>query len=380
MEEKSLLTERRELFNNAFAMKKNKRAPLFSNFWTWKLLDSEYSLREALTDYELTEKLVSEFHERYLFDSHFDLCTRNPIRVVNALGVEGFHRIDDANDSINVVDHHVMEQIEYKDYIKDPTKFFWTKAFARYAPDLTIDQLKKAVKEQLDFTKFSQKITNKFAEEYQCVPVSPFYLKEPFEYFFTALRGIKEMSLDLRRNKSELKEALETIYQTIMLPAQDRVLAADTSAYLGDAYTSFMGWSILNEKQFDELYWSFFKRVFDVLINKDKKLFLMSEATLLRFSDFFQDIPKGRLLVQIEQDNIFEVRKRLPNLAIAGGMSPELLGHSTPQQCVDYTKKLIDELGDGFVLSQTKMMSYRSDCKRENLLAVNDFARNYSTL
>lgn len=40
-------------------------------------------------------------------------------------------------------------------------------------------------------------------------------------------------------------------------------------------------------------------------------------------------------------------------------------------------KKLIDELGNGFIFSQNKMVSFRNDCTRENLLAVNEFIRNY---
>ncbi|MBQ7737829.1 MAG: hypothetical protein IJT62_08360 [Oscillospiraceae bacterium] len=379
MGEKDLLNERRRLFNNAFSMEHNERVPLFSNFWTWKMLDSEYPLRQSLSDYDLLEKLVSDFQERYQFDSHFDLGTRNPIRVVNALGTEGFHQIDDENNCLAVSDHQIMEASEYRDYVNNPTAFFYTKAFARYCPDLTTKQLNAAVKEYRKFTAFSQRITKKFAEDYQCVPVSPYYLKEPFEYFFTALRGIKGMSMDIRRNSGDLLEALDAIYETIMLPGIERVLKIDTSPYLGDAYTSFMGWSILNEKQFDKFYWPYFIRVFSKMLENDKKLFLMSEATLLRFADHFDDIPKGRLMVQLEQDDIFAVRKRLPNMSIAGGMSPELLGRGTPDECVAYTKKLIDELGNGFVLSQTKMMSYASDCKRENLLAVNNFALNYRT-
>ncbi len=60
-----------------------------------------------------------------------------------------------------------------------------------------------------------------------------------------------------------------------------------------------------------------------------------------------------------------------------GGMTTDLLGNGTKQQCIDYAKKLIDELGDGFIFSTNKMVSFRNDCKRENLLAVTDFVRNY---
>jgi hypothetical protein len=71
------------------------------------------------------------------------------------------------------------------------------------------------------------------------------------------------------------------------------------------------------------------------------------------------------------------MRKKLPNICFVGGMSTDLLGNGTEQQCVDYAKKLIDELGDGYVFSANKMISFKNDCKRENLLAVTEFVLNY---
>ena len=61
-------------------------------------------------------------------------------------------------------------------------------------------------------------------------------------------------------------------------------------------------------------------------------------------------------------------------------MTSALLGNGTPQECVDSAKKLIDEIGrdGGFILSQNKMLSYKEDCRRENLKAVSDFVLNYS--
>lgn len=58
-------------------------------------------------------------------------------------------------------------------------------------------------------------------------------------------------------------------------------------------------------------------------------------------------------------------------------MKTELLGKGTPQECVDYAKRLVDEMGSGYIFSQDKMISFKFDCQRENLLAVNDFLRNY---
>lgn len=66
-------------------------------------------------------------------------------------------------------------------------------------------------------------------------------------------------------------------------------------------------------------------------------------------------------------------------MALFGGMPCTLLGKGTQEECVDYAKRLIDELGrdGGFILSQDKMVSFASDCKPENLKAVSQLVHTY---
>ncbi len=375
MEEKILFNERKELFQNAIQMKKNKRTPMLSNFWTWKILDTRYKLSEALSNYDIMEEVVSDFHKRYQFDAYMDLGTRNPKRISDALG-NGFHRVDDKNESITVLDHTIMARDEYKEFVKNPQEFYWTKALRRCVPDLTLEQLEKVAMEFVSFGQFMKKMDNKFKNEFQCLLLAPVFIF-PFELFFSTLRGIKEISNDLRRCKTELIAAMDVQYKTSTFPAIKFALASDTSDYFADTYTVFIGHSILSEKQFEEIYWPYLKPTIEQFTAHNKTMFIMCESSMLRFSNLFQDISKGSLLIQLEQDNIFEIRKKLPNISFAGGMTTDLLGSGTVQQCVDYAKKLIDELGEGYVFSTNKMMSFRNDCKRENLLAVTDFVLNY---
>ncbi len=82
--------------------------------------------------------------------------------------------------------------------------------------------------------------------------------------------------------------------------------------------------------------------------------------------------------MHLELDSLTEVRKLLPNMPLAGGMTTDLLGYSTPEACIEKARTLINELGEGFIMSQNKMLSFKNDCKRENLLAVNNFIKEYT--
>lgn len=88
----------------------------------------------------------------------------------------------------------------------------------------------------------------------------------------------------------------------------------------------------------------------DMAVAKQKRIYIFAESTLLRFAEFFEEVPKGTLLVHLEQDDPLEFRKRLPNIAVAGGMPTSLLGGGTKEDCINHARKMIDGMGEGFVL------------------------------
>lgn len=386
MSEQNLLQERLQLFSDTVEFKKTKRIPQIGNFFTWKILDSEFTLSEALNDYNKMEKVVCDFHERYNFDAYTDLGTRNPIRVTNALG--GYHYvIDDEKEVINIEDQVYFEPEEYSEMIENPIKFIWTKLLPRKYKKLrgkdAFNSFQYTINEFLEFSQYNLKITEKFIKEYQ-VPtlmnIQGGVLLHPLEMLFNFFRGIKGLSLDIRRNREQLLEAIAVLEKMFVDPALAALDNPSPPTTAFDAYTAFLAHSILSPKQFGELYWPTLKKIIDKLVATNKKMYIFSENTMLQFYEYFQDVPKGYLVIHVELDDIFEARKKLPNICFAGGMPADLLGYADEQTCVDYAKKLIDNLGrdGGFIFSQNKMMSFRNDCKRENLLAVSRFVRNYN--
>lgn len=377
---KALLKERTELFDNVFQFKHNKRVPLASNYFTWKILDAGYKLEDALYDYKILEKISDEFHELYQFDAYMDIgITRNPMRVSDALG-GGFHRIDPLHESIVVEDHHLMEQKDYQELKNDPPNFYWTKVFQRRCkPGTTMGEIENAIKEFLAFGEYAAKMRDKCINQYGALSlIAKNVLSVPFETLFSVLRGIKQLALDVRKCKTQLKETMDAMFAAESEATLENIVKdADHTGYVASVMIALLGHSLLSVDQFRDFYWPYLKKLLDVAIRHKIKIYCYCESTVLRFVEFFQDVPKGILLFQVEQDDIFELRKKLPNIALSGGMPADMLGYATKEECVDYAKKLIDTLGDGFVLSQNKMMSFRNDARRENVLAVNEFAKTY---
>ena len=375
----TLLQERTELFDNALNFRPNKRIPTMSNIFTWKFLDAGFKLSEVLYDYDKIDKVMDDFIETYQYDGYLDLGTRNPLRIFRAVG-GGFHKIGKTDDFIEVQDHVLMERNEYKELTRNPIAFYWSKVFPRILnkPKVTMGDIENIAKEIGDLFQYTINSRNKLLNTHQAFATSNGNAMLPFETIFNFLRGIKESSLDVRKCKSEMKEAMDVMFETEIGETLDATFEADATGCVAPVMVALLGHSVLSVQQFEELEWPYLKKVLDTAVKHKKPVYIFCESTMLRFAEFFQDYPKGTMVIHLEQDDILEIRKKLPNVALCGGMPADLLGHGTPEQCVDHARKIADSLGEGFILSQQKMISFRNDAKRENLIAVNEFAKNYS--
>lgn len=372
------IQEKLDLFKACIRMEKTERVPNVSNVFTWKILDSEYNFTEALMNNDIMEKIVFEFHERYQFDAYLDLGTRNQAKVMKALGENTGYKIDDATGAVNFTEKTLMSGDEYDRYMQDKANFKY-EMFKRKFPGICKGQVVEAIAGMLEFGQFAGEIQDKFVAIYDTPAVFNMYGVPmiPFENFFGYYRGIKEAALDLRKNKAKLKEAMDQDFETEVFPAFQAFLSQPNERYCVDAYTAVLGHSVMNNRQFGEMYWPYLKRIIDEVVARDKTIYIFCESNILRLAEYFQDIPKGHVILHPELDDIFELRRKLPNICIAGGMKTELLGSATPEVCADYARKLLDEMGEGYIFSQDKMISFKYDCRRENLLAVNDVVRNF---
>ena len=114
-------------------------------------------------------------------------------------------------------------------------------------------------------------------------------------------------------------------------------------------------------------------------MEEDLTIKFNQEGSVLLYSDYLKDYEKGHIGIWLDVDDPYDIREALPNVCIMGGMTSDLLSRGTPEQCVSKAKQLIDDLGTegGFILTQDKMMTYKRDCKAENLKAVCEFAQSY---
>ena len=386
MTNKELIPYRTKLFRDAATFKKPDRVPHLSFFVTWKILDGGYTLTEGLRDYDIMTKVIREHQEKYNFDAIFELGVRNIVRLVDHLG-GGTYIIRD--DGIEYKDNALVELDELDEYMEDPTKFIWEKGMCKKYPmwtdgSITVADLQKCFDEQKIFLGYYKNIQKILKEEYglptftaQSVPCYP-----GIDFLFNSLLGIKNLSLAMRRTPEKVDQAVKVTNEFFQVPGvaalKKRKGPNPKACY--DYDIALLVHTILNGKQFDRWLWPDLKDELDLLNEKDMTVRLFMEGSSKPFWDHFADYKKGIITMHPEADDPFEMRKALPNCAILGGMTVELLGRGTPEECVERAKALVDGLGaldGGFVLCQDKMGTFKADARPENLKAVSEFIVNY---
>ena len=372
MDNKELLQERIKLFSDAVEFKKVKRVPRVSNAWTWKIADCDLQpkLSESLADFSIMERCVREHHERYNFDTYIDLGVRNNVNVSKALG-HTQHVVDDEHFRICAVDEVTIGDDEFDEYTKDPNLFVWKKVGPMFFENLTYQDIEDAVKANQKYVNYVVGIQNTMVYEYGVPLLGKTVALHPLENVLNAGRGIKNISTDLRRRPEKLM-AITDVKASAIYNTVSTNLDTPSDNYAFDLRITMLMHSLTNRKQFEEIFWPFIRNVIDIGLNKDKKIFLFVEASIQRLADFFDDFKRGNICMLNEMDDIFELRERFPNLALCGGMNINMLQYGSPEECKVRVRKLVSEMGPGYIFGQDKMMSFRTDGRRENMLAARE--------
>lgn len=382
------LQERIQLFKNSVRPETpNKRIPHIANMWSWKFYDQQIPFQKAMTDYDVLAQSFRNFLDKYPCDAIEETGWRNPVIPRRLLGNDEYLFSDDNPYSVAIKDTCFFEPEDYDALIADPEMFIWHTLAPRKYPVLAQENNKEQLAQFLaaygDFGKNCGNIAGICTQEYGLPPltdsVSPFGMMG-YEVLFSYIRGIKGLSVDLRRCPGKVLDAcaaLESYLNRNNAKAEKYHGSCPTAAF--DVFVVPIGHVILSRKQFEKFYQPSLKRLADYAAEYDKILYIFAEGDNTRFYDYFRDIPAGHAVFFPELDDPYAVKRELPNVTPVAGSTVSALYDGTVQDSVDEAKRIIDDLGyDGkLIFSENKMMSFPQDAKAENLKAVADFVATY---
>ena len=388
MDMNELRHERATLFHDACDCRNKGRVPHFAAFVTWKVLDAGYKLSEVFGNYDRMEECVRRFLDRYKVDTLLDTTFLNVQFSIFSHFGEGYYYYSDESEAVGVKPFSIAPIEELLKYCENPTKYLFTKALPKKWPDIgerTLEDWQKAFDENQKFGAYYGRISKIVSEEYglPAVSSSAFGYIAPFmETMFNSVRGIKGLSVDVRRNPEIIKKAVEIMDGRNVDPAVAKIYAAENGHDYDACFDLSMVMlvhTILSNKSYDELYWPTLKKIFDACEARGKNVRLTIEGSGERIFDHFAEYKPGTISLYLEEDDIFKTREKYPDICLIGGMTTTTLGRGTKDECIDLTKKLINEVGrdSGYIFGENKFICYRSDANGDNLKAVCDYLNTY---
>jgi hypothetical protein len=277
-----------------------------------------------------------------------------------------------------------MKTEEYPKLISNPRKFLTETLVKRNTPAFNLPmkeayaKLKQAVMDFRVFAEANRLINDDIFNKRKILPVtsrdSPRY-DNPYKFIFDTYRGIQNALADLRRCPDLVRQAIDAIWKQ---DPSNRVY--DPEKYTKPYPFGMTGYHpecFLSPYWFDELFFNLFKDTFLPIMEAGTKFFLKGEGHFLNTVDRYRQLPKGSMIIALDDDDPFEAHKKIGDWqTLATGIRTDLLKMGTKQQCVDYVKKCFDTFapGGGFVFFLNKPLIAAGDAKPENLIAVYETA------
>lgn len=382
------IQQRKQNFIDATSFKEPQKVPVGAEILSWPFSYAGTTYKEVMDDPVKTAQAYTKFLEDINLDFIFGGKVWYPIKALEILGIQNFKIASDGC----CIEHQqanlkFMDVDDYEELIEDPGKFITETFLKRNCPAFQLpkkqayEKLKEAVKEFKIFYEANNLMAQEIFGKRQILSVvgAPFMYYAPLNVLFDSLRGIKDTLMDLRRHPDLVRKACEAIWKYQM---SGFTLTPDD---FHDPYplgmTVYHSECFLSPKQFDEFFFKKFKEEYGPFMEAGVKFFLKGEGNFTKTLDRYRQLPKGAMVMMLDEGDPFEVYKEIGDWAtIATGITADLLQIGTKQQCIDYVKKCFDTFapGGGFIFMQNKPLLCAQDAKIENLLAVYETANELS--
>lgn len=357
-------------------------------------------------------KSYGEIYKDIYFDCAYVSYLTHSIKLGKVLGSEVFFASDDGV-TLQHKEDCPMTPADYEAISKDPVMWILDEFLPRKFPKFDAsneDQLKAFFASLPPFLEFAGSLVvgNLYFEKFLGMPVVVGGSAEmPLDFYFDFLRGFKGTTIDIRRNKEALIKAKEAIkdysydltkmtHLMMTMPPHIKTLpwlldnGINAVIRGGEPKLQEFPWILnpchmppfLSDAQFEELYLDDFADFATYIQNHGGHMFTVLEGQWgnKKLEMLNERVPKNSVTFVVENDDIFEAKKILgANHSLMGGMPLSLLRNGTKSECIDYAKKLINEVGvdGGYVFATDKVLLAPGDVDLKNYAAINEFVHVY---
>jgi hypothetical protein len=405
-----LYQERTARVQDAIELCEPDRVP-FTPFATFfPAASAGMTYEEAMTDFDKSEMAI----EKTILEYQPDLCP-DTYRILSwgpTLGALDYKQLVwpghglGPNITYQFVEGEYMSADEYDDFILDPTGFILRTFFPRvcgtlegfknippvptayytrmvpFAAAFWTPELKEAVNALLKAGEVGLEAMKRgaaFTEKMSNLGFPPGFgssVYAPFDYIGDFFRGTKGIMLDMFRCPDKLLEAIDKVYHLLIKPALTFPKLPGVHMVFIPLHKGLDGFMSLDH--FKTFFWPTLKQIMLDLIEAGYTPCPLWEGKCDSRLETIADMPKGKAVYWFEQTDIFKAKEILgDNICLRGNVPPSLLNVGTPDQVMEYCKKLIQVAGKGGGLLIDGAIGIPDEAKPENVRAIVDAIDKY---
>ncbi|MDO4287572.1 MAG: uroporphyrinogen decarboxylase family protein [Eubacterium sp.] len=376
-------------FNDFYNNKLPKHVPL-SMILPFHLIAQygEQNLFDFQYDYSKLREPVLELADKIYTDGciSFPVTQNNarPPMMYQLLGSQSF--VMGKNGYVQHPEVSGMHEDEYGELIADPFTFLMDKVIPRQYKNL--DFKNEPVKAMRSFITAMWSLDDdmmssmpwfmELIEKKGYYPGAPLgsatFTLAPFDFIADQLRSFSGISMDIRRHRSELKEAAEAV-----MPLMFYWGLPENPHPEGFVLNPLHMPTFMREKDFAELWFPTYKTMLEQFAAKNARTMVFCENDWMRYLDYLQELPAGTLLM-FEYGDPKAIKDKLGDKFLIQGLYPiSLIRQGTKQECIDKAKEILDTMmpGGGYIFGFDKNPLTLGDINLENYIAVAEFVHEY---
>ena len=283
-------------------------------------------------------------------------------------------------------DQAFMKPDEYDALIDDPTGFLYNTWLPRISTEVSkigeastyhnnLALVKSAMAMLQYFYAFGPQIARLQTECGTGSAIAGIF-KAPFDIIADKLRGYLGLVSDMETQPDKVLKACEALMPHLVHVG---LTTADPTHHVPIGYWMHRGCvPFFNPKQFASHYWPTLKPCIEEFWKNGHQTLFYAEGRWKFHFDTFRELPDRSIVFHCDQDDIFEVHRKLHDkFAISGGIPNMTLSWGTREETRDFCMRVIKEVAKdgGYIMDAGAIM--QDDTSVENMKVMTEVCREH---
>ncbi len=283
-------------------------------------------------------------------------------------------------------DEAFMKADEYDALIDDPTGFLYDTWLPRVSTEVSkigegstyrnnLALVKSAMAMMQYFYAFGPQIGRLRSECGTASAIAGIF-KAPFDIIADKLRGYLGLVSDMETQPKKVLKACEALMPHLVHVG---LTTCDPGKQVPIGYWMHRGCvPFFNPQQFASHYWPTLKPCIEEFWKNGHQTLFYAEGKWKHHFETFRELPDRSIVFHCDQDDIFEVHRKLHDkFAISGGIPNVMLSWGKPQEIRDFVLRVINEVArdGGYIMDAGAIM--QDDTSIENMKMMTQVCREH---